>query len=83
MVTDAQLLSQGYLGDVSDPQQAKLEGIARKGEYLLGLVNEYLDLARVEGGELQTDLRSRVNVNEDVIDEARSSSCARRSTRTE
>ena len=57
MVTDAQLLSQGYLGDVSEAQQAKLEGIVRKGGYLLGLVNEYLDLARVEGGELQTDLR--------------------------
>jgi signal transduction histidine kinase len=70
MVTDAQLLSQGYLGDVSKPQQGKLEGIARKGKYLLGLVNEYLDLARVEGGELQTDLRSRVNVNEDVIEAA-------------
>jgi signal transduction histidine kinase len=67
MVTDAQLLSQGYLGDVSEPQQAKLEGIIRKGTYLLGLVNEYLDLARVEGGELQTDLRSRVNVSADVI----------------
>ena len=67
MVTDAQLLSQGYLGDVSEPQQAKLEGIVRKGKYLLGLVNEYLDLARVEGGELHTDLRSRVNVSEEVI----------------
>ncbi len=70
MVTDAHLLSQGYLGDVSEPQQAKLEGIVRKGTYLLGLVNEYLDLARVEGGELQTDLRSRVNVNEDVVEAA-------------
>ncbi|HEY5388093.1 MAG TPA: HAMP domain-containing sensor histidine kinase [Thermoleophilia bacterium] len=67
MVTDAQLLSQGYLGDLTEAQQSKLEGIVRKGDYLLGLVNEYLDLARVEGGELQTDLRSRVNVNEDVI----------------
>lgn len=70
MVTDAQLLSQGYLGDVSEPQQAKLEGIVRKGGYLLGLVNEYLDLARVEGGGLQTDLRSRVNINEDVVEAA-------------
>jgi signal transduction histidine kinase len=70
MVTDAQLLSQGYLGDVSEPQQSKLKGIVRKGMYLLGLVNEYLDLARVEGGELQTDLRSRVNVNEDVVEAA-------------
>jgi len=70
MVTDAQLLAQGYLGDVSESQQAKLEGITRKGKYLLGLVNEYLDLARVEGGELQTDLRSRVNITEDIIGEA-------------
>ena len=70
MVTDAQLMSQGYLGDVSEVQQTKLDGIVRKGKYLLGLVNEYLDLARIEGMELHADLHSHVNVNDDIIGEA-------------
>jgi len=70
MVTDAELMSQGYLGDLTDVQLTKLDGMARKGRYLLGLVNEYLDLARVESGELTLDPTSRVNVNEQVIGEA-------------
>ena len=70
MVTDAQILAQGYLGEVTPEQKTKIESMARKGQYLLSLVREYLDLARVEGGELQLAPRSRVNVNEEVIEEA-------------
>ena len=70
MVTDAQLLGQGYLGDLTDEQKAKLESLARKGQYLLSLVREYLDLARVEGSELRIDPRSRVDISEDVVAEA-------------
>ena len=70
MVTDAELMSQGYLGDLTEAQLTKLGSMARKGRYLLGLVNEYLDLARVESGELRLDPTSRVNVNEQIIAEA-------------
>ncbi len=70
LVTDARLLAEGYLGDVPPQQKEKLERMIHKGEYLLGLVREYLDLARVEGGELQPQLRSGVDVRAEVIDEA-------------
>jgi len=70
MVTDAQLLEQGYLGELTEVQKGKLAGITRKGEYLLSLVNEYLDLARVEGGELQLERCSRVDVSAEVVEEA-------------
>ena len=70
MVTDAQLLAQGYLGDLTDEQRAKLENLARKGQYLLSLVREYLDLARVEGSDLKIEPRSRVDINRDVVAEA-------------
>jgi signal transduction histidine kinase len=70
MVTDAQILAQGYLGDLTPEQKAKVESMARKGQYLLGLVREYLDLARVEGGELTLATRSRVDVMTDVLEEA-------------
>jgi signal transduction histidine kinase len=48
MVTDAKLLSEGYLGELEPQQKAKMERLIHKGQYLLGLVNEYLDLARLE-----------------------------------
>jgi signal transduction histidine kinase len=70
MVTDAQILSQGYLGDLTPEQRAKVMSMERKGQYLLSLVREYLDLARVEGGELRLATRSRVDVMEDVVAEA-------------
>lgn len=70
MVTDAQILAQGYLGDLTPEQRAKVESMARKGQYLLDLVREYLDLARVEGGELTLATRSRVDVMKEVLDEA-------------
>jgi len=70
MVTDAQILSQGYLGELTPEQKTKIESMARKGQYLLSLVREYLDLARVEGGELQLDPRSRVDVMQEVVAEA-------------
>ena len=70
MVTDAQILAQGYLGDLTPEQRAKVESMARKGQYLLSLVREYLDLARVEGGELTLAPRSRVDVMKEVVAEA-------------
>jgi hypothetical protein len=69
MVTDARLILDGYLGEVEEPQREKLGQMVRKAQYLLSLVGEYLDLSRIESGELEArfqpwDLRS------DVIDVA-------------
>ena len=70
MVTDARILADGYLGELSSTQKVKLEGIVRKGQYLLDLVREYLDLAHVEGGELELRMRPNVDVGTEVIDPA-------------
>ena len=82
MVTDAQILAQGYLGDLTPEQRAKVVSMARKGQYLLSLVREYLDLARVEGGELRLATRSRVDVMERGRSRRPSTWCARRPTPT-
>ncbi len=68
MVTDARLLADGYLGPLEDQQKAKLERLITKGKYLLDLVREYLDLARVEGGELQISLQCAVPFVERVVE---------------
>jgi signal transduction histidine kinase len=53
MMTDARVMSEGYLGTLDTRQVQKLEKLIAKGDYLLGLVREYMDLARIEGGDLQ------------------------------
>ena len=70
MVTDARLLADGYLGPVEERQKVKLERLITKGEYLLDLVREYLDLARVEGGELQVAVQCDVPFVDKVVEPA-------------
>jgi signal transduction histidine kinase len=53
LVTDAQLLRDGYLGEIQPEQRKKVERMIAKGQFLLGLVNDYLNLARIESGELE------------------------------
>jgi signal transduction histidine kinase len=48
----------GYLGEVSPRQREKLERMIAKSQHLLGLVREYLDLARIESGSLEANVRS-------------------------
>jgi signal transduction histidine kinase len=67
MVTDAQLLSQGYLGELTPTQKAKLERLIHKGKYLLDIVRQYLDLARVEGEDLRAEFKPNVRLEADVI----------------
>jgi signal transduction histidine kinase len=67
MVTDARLVADGYLGPVSPQQQRKLERLIKKGDYLLDLVREYLDMARVEGRELQANVRHNVSLEREIV----------------
>jgi len=52
MITDARVLADGYLGPLAPAQAQKLERLMGKGSYLLDLIREYLDLARMESGNL-------------------------------
>jgi signal transduction histidine kinase len=70
MVTDAKLLSEGYLGPLEQPQTDKLRRLIDKGEHLLDLVAEYLDLARVEGGELRLTAAPDVIFVDEVVEPA-------------
>jgi hypothetical protein len=70
IVMDAQLLTDGYLGDLADPHRAVVGKIVAKADYLLNLVREYLDLARLEGGELRLRPRDGVDLVADVIEPA-------------
>jgi signal transduction histidine kinase len=67
MVTDAKLLSEGYLGPLDERQRDKVVRLIGKGEYLLDLVGEYLDLARIEGGELTLHVERDVDLADVVV----------------
>ncbi len=65
----SEMLLIGALGALSDPQRDALETVARNGRHLLGLVNDVLDLSKVDAGRMdlhlmQTDVRSLIG---DVI----------------
>lgn len=69
MMTDARVLAMGYMGDLDPKQVEKLNRLIGKGEYLLDLIREYLDLARVEGGQLALRPRA-VDLVTDVLEPA-------------
>lgn len=70
MVTDTRLLHDGFLGELNERQKAKVNRITHKGEYLLDLIKEYLDLARVEGGSMRINLRHGVDFMAEVVEPA-------------
>lgn len=70
IVTDAQLLAEGYLGELGQPVCDKLAGMQRKGEHLLALIRDYLELARLEGGRLRRNDRSGLDLVTDLLDPA-------------
>ena len=51
----AELLDLGLGGSLTDEQRQQVSRIRASGRHLLGLVNEVLDLARVEAGRLTVD----------------------------
>jgi signal transduction histidine kinase len=70
LVMDARVLADGYLGDVNPAQRDKLLRMIGKGEHLLGLVRDYLDLARLEGGGLALRPRADVDWVREVVEPA-------------
>ncbi|MEX0324056.1 MAG: GAF domain-containing sensor histidine kinase [Puniceicoccaceae bacterium] len=53
IITNANLLHDGYLGELSPDQKEKLARMQSKAEYLLGIVRQYLNLARIEAGKIE------------------------------
>jgi signal transduction histidine kinase len=54
----SQLLDLGIGGPLTDPQRERVGRITNSGRHLLGLVNEILDLAKVEAGRLSVRAES-------------------------
>lgn len=75
----SQILDMGIAGPVSPDQRLQIERMRRSASHLLTLVNELLDLAKVESGEMRVDTRQAVvdEVIEDALAIARPQALAR------
>lgn len=67
MLTDANLLIDGYLGELAPPQLDRIRRLVAKGQHLMTLIHDYLELARLEGGQLQLDARAGLDFVFDVL----------------
>jgi signal transduction histidine kinase len=70
IVMDITVLDGGYLGDLSAEQRERLGRMKIRADFLLNLIREYLDLARIEGGELTIRPRADVDVAKAIVDPA-------------
>jgi len=52
----AESIAEGIFGDVSDDQRQALGNIAESGRHLLALINDILDLSKIEAGRFQIHL---------------------------
>jgi len=72
IIMDADMLLQGYMGELEDKQKQRVERMVSRGRYLLSLVGEYLNLSRMETGELkinpQPDVDAVARLAETAID---------------
>ncbi len=69
-VMDCTVLIHDFLGPLEPLQRQKVERIDFKCRYLLDLVAEYLDLARLEGGQLQPGFLPEVDLLGEVVNPA-------------
>ena len=67
MITMSKMMTKGYLGEMTPEQNDYLERLVRKGEYLLSLSLEYLDLARLEGGGMRYEPAPGIKLMDDIV----------------
>ncbi|HYK97714.1 MAG TPA: ATP-binding protein, partial [Candidatus Acidoferrales bacterium] len=52
----SEVLLQGIFGDVNEKQQEYLEDVLSSGKHLLSLINDILDLSKIEAGRMELEL---------------------------
>ena len=65
----SELLLQGIYGDLAEKQVDRMEKIHRNGRDLLALINDILDLSKIEAGRLELDLHS-MNLHDQLVEVA-------------
>lgn len=75
-IMECKLMLDNYVGELNPKVRERIERIVNRSEHLLGMVRDYLDISRIEGGELRVKFVDRVDivstVFQPVIDAMRS-----------
>jgi len=67
IVTIGTTLLEGYLGNLTSQQGERVQRMVASSNYLINLVRDYLDLARIESGEMQYRPAAAVDLVEEVV----------------
>lgn len=67
MITNARLLCDGYVGDITPQQRQKIERIAYNGQYLIGFIESYLDLEKIENAESTATMQEIASLADEVV----------------
>jgi signal transduction histidine kinase len=65
-VLNVHTVKDGYIGELNETQKAALESVAKSLRYFREMIVNYLDLSRLEKGELRVN-PTHVKVNADII----------------
>jgi len=69
IIMDTEILINGYLGEMEIKQKEKLKKIESKARYLLELTKDYLNLAKIETGELKPEIKHDITLK-NLIEES-------------
>ena len=61
-IMESKLMLSDYLGELSPGVRERLERIVGRNERLLEMIRDYLDISRLEGGELRVNLTKNVDI---------------------
>ncbi len=70
LIMAGQMYLDGYKGEVTPAGRETVEKMIRTGGYLLDMVRDYLDLTRLETGEMRFEPRPGVRLKDEVIADA-------------
>lgn len=70
IILDSDLLLEGYLGDLDPRQAQKIGRIKQSAISLHAMAGQYLELARIESGELRVQLESGVDIWTRIVEPA-------------
>jgi signal transduction histidine kinase len=66
IINFTQFVSTGMLGDVNVEQSDILEKVVHSGEHLLSLINDVLDISKIEAGALKLFVEEDVNLEKEL-----------------
>lgn len=66
IINFSEFMSMGILGPINDEQRSALANIVESGHHLLALINDVLDISKIQSGSLKLYIEQNVNLQKEV-----------------